>query len=170
MLTSRPPTVQRLEPNWLCRDPVVCKEWSEDALCHDTGTLEGLAGMLDRGAGLDQDAVVVRDGEGEGGVTRLFVGHGTEDRVTSFETSKRWFARLNVKDKEFKEYEGWYHKCEFCSIPSDVLLEMLTDSQCTPSLEKTRLLLQVMSPTGSLLARLPRHALRHQKSRASYNF
>ena len=102
--------IQRLESKWLSRDPDVNRKWAEDDLCHDTGTLEGLAGMLQRGDELDKDLVVVREGEGEGQATRLFVGHGSADRVTSFETSKRWFERLKVKDKEFKTYQGWYHK------------------------------------------------------------
>lgn len=102
--------VQRIESKWLSRDPIVNKEWAEDELCHDTGTLEGLGGMLERGDELDKGLIVVREGEGEGGVTRVFVGHGSEDRVTSFETSMRWFQRLGVKDKMFKTYDGWYHK------------------------------------------------------------
>jgi len=104
--------VQKLESKLLSRDPNVCKEWANDALCHDTGTLEGLAGMLERGDELDRDVVVLKEGQGQGGLTRIWVGHGNEDRVTSYDTSKRWFERLAVKDKEFKTYEGWYHKRE----------------------------------------------------------
>ena len=104
--------VQKLDSKVLCRDSVVCQEWVEDDLCHDTGTLEGLAGMLDRGNELDKDLVVVREGAGEGGLTRILIGHGNKDRVTSFEASKKWFERLQVKDKEFTTYDGWYHKCE----------------------------------------------------------
>ena len=102
--------VQRLESKWLSRDPEVNREWAEDDLCHDTGTLEGLAGMLQRGDELDKDLIVVREGEGQGYATRVFVGHGSADRVTSFETSKRWLERLKVQDKEFRSYQGWYHK------------------------------------------------------------
>lgn len=102
--------IQKLDSKFLSRDPIVNEEWAEDPLCHDTGTLEGLAGMLERGDELDKDLVVVKEGEGEGGTTRVFVGHGSEDRVTNFDTSKRWCERLDVKDKEFKVYKGWYHK------------------------------------------------------------
>ena len=72
-------------------------QWEDDDLNHDTGTLEGLAGMLDRGDELDCDRVVVEDEKS------FWIGHGSGDRVTSFETSKRWFGRLKAKDKEFKE-------------------------------------------------------------------
>lgn len=109
--------VQRLESKWLSRDPDVNRKWTEDELCHDTGTLEGLAGMLERGDELDKDIILVREGEGEGRATRVFVGHGSEDRVTSYESSKRWFERLDVEDKEFKTYDGWYHKRRYTIVP-----------------------------------------------------
>lgn len=97
--------VQKLESKWLCRDPVVCKEWAEDTLCHDTGTLEGLSGMLDRADELNRDLVTIREG-------RVWVGHGSEDRVCSYDAARGWFERLGVQDKDFKTYEGWYHKRE----------------------------------------------------------
>ena len=102
------PMVQKLQSQWLCRDPVVCKEWAEDPLNHDTGTLEGLAGMLERADELDRVVVAVKEG-------RVWVGHGSEDRVCSFDSAKTWFERLGVQDKEFRPYEGWYHKRE-CSL------------------------------------------------------
>lgn len=77
----------------------------EDPLCHDTGTLEGLAGMLDRADDLDCNRLDIVDG-------RFWIGHGSADRVTSFDSSKRLFERLRVSDKVFREYEGWYHKRE----------------------------------------------------------
>ena len=102
------PMVQKLESKWLCRDPIVCKEWAEDPLCHDTGTLEGLSGMLDRADELNRGLVIIREG-------RVWVGHGTEDRVCSFDAARGWFERLGVQDKDFKPYDGWYHKRE--SVP-----------------------------------------------------
>lgn len=95
--------VQKLKPEVLCRDPEVAQSWEQDPLCHDTGTLEGLAGMLERGDELDRDVVIVKEG-------RFWVGHGTGDQITSFDASKRWFDRLAVNDKTFKTYEG----CKLC--------------------------------------------------------
>ncbi|KAL6715905.1 hypothetical protein ACLMJK_006866 [Lecanora helva] len=102
--------VTKLDSKWISRDSKVNREYEEDELCHDTGTLEGLAGMLARGDELDKDVVVLKEGNGGGQAVSLFVAHGDGDRVTCFETSKRWFDRLDVKDKEFKRYDGWYHK------------------------------------------------------------
>lgn len=94
----------------LSRDPVVQKEFVEDELCHDTGTLEGLAGMLDRAGALEKGDVVVREGAGEGGKTRIWISHGTKDEVCDFEATKKLYEKLEVEDKECKWYDGWYHK------------------------------------------------------------
>ena len=93
----------------------------EDELCHDTGTLQGLAFMLNRSADLVSGKVsVVEDAIGptQGGNISIWVAHGTEDRVTSFEATREWVESLDVKDKEFKIYDGWYHKREFLAFYS----------------------------------------------------
>ena len=109
--------LQKLETSKICRDSEVCKEWDEDTLCHDTGTLECLAAMLDRAGDLEEGRAVVREGEGEGGKTRLWVGFGTGDQVLSYDACEKWFKGLQIADKELKAYEGWYHKLH--SEPGD---------------------------------------------------
>ncbi|KAL9605823.1 MAG: hypothetical protein Q9179_001009 [Wetmoreana sp. 5 TL-2023] len=99
--------VQRIERSYLCRDQEMCKSYEADVLCHDTGTLEGLAGMLQRAEELDRGGVSLDNIEN----CRLWVGHGTEDRVTSFKATARFMDRLRIKDKTFKVYDGHYHKC-----------------------------------------------------------
>ncbi len=101
------PKVQKLDPTSLSRDPAVCKAWDDDPLCHDTGTLEGLSGLLDRTGDLDEGRVVLAEGIGEGGKTRVWIGHGTADGACDYEASRRWFQRIQVEDKEFKTYDGW---------------------------------------------------------------
>jgi len=96
----------RLEPKWVSRDEQVVKDYVADELCHDTGTLEGLAGMLQRAEELDKGKVKFEDREG----CRLWVAHGSGDRTTSHAASARLVKRLNLKDLEFKSYDGWYHK------------------------------------------------------------
>lgn len=100
----------KIPPPLLSRDLEVQKEYEDDELCHDTGTLEGLAGMLDRSADLENGSVTVGEGKGEGGITRIWVSHGTEDGVCSHEATKWWFDLERIKDKTFKSYEGLYHK------------------------------------------------------------
>lgn len=105
--------VNKLKSEWLSRDPEENKKWVSDELCHDTGTLEGLAGMLDRGEQLDSGRVMVKEGVGKGGKTRLLVVHGTGDEVNDFKGSKTYVERCQVEDKELKAYDGWYHNREF---------------------------------------------------------
>lgn len=96
--------VQKMDSSLMSRDPNVCKEWENDELCHDTGTLEGLAGMLGRAAELEGKTVV------EAGGQSVWIGHGSEDRVCSFQASRKFFEALTSTDKEFKVYDGGYHK------------------------------------------------------------
>ena len=104
--------VNKLDVNLLSRDAEVCKRLSDDPLCHDTGTLEGLSGMLDRTGLLSTGKIIVPGDAGEGGITRIWIGHGDKDGVTSYPASKRLFDALNVEDKEFKSYAGYFHRCK----------------------------------------------------------
>lgn len=110
--------VNKLNAEFICRDVKVQKQYEADPLCHDTGTLEGLAGMLDRAAELDGGKFVVPGGTGEGGKTRILIGHGTSDLVCDVESTKRFYERSlqHVEDKELKLYEGWYHQCEYFEV------------------------------------------------------
>ena len=102
--------LQKLDSSKICRDPDVCKQWLDDPLCHDTGTLEGLAGMLDRAAELEDGKVVLKNDRGEGDRTRLWVSHGTADGVCDYNACRKWYEGVKVADKEMQVYEGWYHK------------------------------------------------------------
>lgn len=100
----------KLDPKLVSRDPAVCKSFDEDELCHDTGTLEGLAGLLDRTAQLSGGKINIPDDAGEGGVTRIWIAHGDADGITDYSATKRLADALQVKDKEFKSYAGYYHR------------------------------------------------------------
>ena len=105
--------VNKLDPKLISRDPEVCRQFEQDALCHDTGTLEGLSGLLDRTGQLSSGKIVIPDTAGEGGVTRIWIAHGDQDGITSYHASKRLFDALQVKDKEFRTYAGCYHRREY---------------------------------------------------------
>ncbi|PGH11631.1 hypothetical protein AJ79_04771 [Helicocarpus griseus UAMH5409] len=98
--------VQPLNAYLMSRDRRVCEEWRQDPLCHDTGTLEGMAGMLDRGLWLE------REEAGKSGKYKgpIWVCHGTGDEVNSYEASKRFVEGLDSQDKTFVSYEGAFHK------------------------------------------------------------
>ena len=114
-LAKKRQLVNKLDPTLLARDPAVGKRFEDDTLCHNTGTLEGLAGMLDRTNALASGKVVIPDDAGEGGVTRIWIAHGDKDGITSHAASKRLFDALQVKDKEFKSYAGHYHRRRYYS-------------------------------------------------------
>lgn len=103
---------QKLDPYSLSRDPEVCKAWDQDPLCHDTATLECLAGLMNRSDGLNGGHIVLQEGIGEGRKTRVWFGHGTDDGACDFEACRKYVERLRGKidDVTFRVYEGWYHK------------------------------------------------------------
>ncbi|MCJ1230070.1 hypothetical protein MMC12_006741 [Toensbergia leucococca] len=105
MVAPKLQMLQKLDATWKSRDESVRKDWVEDELCHDTGTLEGLSGMLQRADELNSGKIKFKGSK----TMRLWLSHGSGDRITSFDASKRFVEKLDIKDKEFKKYEGWYH-------------------------------------------------------------
>lgn len=98
-----------LDANLISRNEATVKDFVDDALCHDTGTFEGLAGMLDRGIWLE--------GMFEGGAwvksdLPFWFGHGNGDRITSYTATQDFVKALQKKggDAKFETYEGAYHK------------------------------------------------------------
>jgi acylglycerol lipase len=139
--------VFKLDPKLLSRDPKVCEEFTADKLCHDTGTLEGLAGNLDRAIGLDTGKIHVPNKAGKGGVTRLWLSHGTADGVCDYKGTERLYGTLDKEDdKELKLYDGWFHKSTFLASVAHELSDCL--SQCIRSQPRTRSNTLKMSPTG----------------------
>ncbi|KAI1462480.1 alpha/beta-hydrolase [Annulohypoxylon moriforme] len=92
-------------PEHLCRDPEVQKSIANDPLMHNTGTLEGLAGMINRAEFLSAGKLTLRPH-----VKSIFLAHGTADMVTSFDKVKDWWERQKLEDGTFKAYEGWAHQ------------------------------------------------------------
>ncbi|KAI6093071.1 alpha/beta-hydrolase [Hypoxylon rubiginosum] len=97
--------VKPVPPEHLSRDVAVQKSIAADALMHNTGTLEGLAGMIDRAEFLTSGKLTLNPG-----VRSVFLAHGTADMVTSFESVKGWWDRQKLEDGRFKAYEGFYHQ------------------------------------------------------------
>jgi len=104
--------VNKLDIKLVSRDVAVQKQLEEDDLCHDTGTLQGLSALLDRTGHLSTGKIRIGDDAGEGGKTRIWIGHGSKDGITNYHAAKKFFDGLTVKDKEFKTYEGHYHRCK----------------------------------------------------------
>jgi acylglycerol lipase len=128
--------VQKLEPKHLCRDPKVCRDWEDDELCHDTGTLECFCEMLQRAA----DLTALSNGQKVQGIglkttfgmeqpgsesVPIWIGHGTADMGTSSVASETMFKILDVNDKTLKLYDGAYHKLH--GEPDGVAAEFAND-------------------------------------------
>lgn len=122
--------VNALDKKLLCRDPSVVEQFAEDKLCHDTGTLEGLAGMLDRAAVLETGKVKVPKDAGEGGNTRIWLSHGTADGICDFNATQKLYNDLDsaIHDKELKLYQGWYHRRKFLYPSTRHNFDLITDS------------------------------------------
>ncbi|KAK3499875.1 Alpha/Beta hydrolase protein [Neurospora hispaniola] len=104
--------VNQIPPEDLSRDPEVQKSIAADELLHNTGTLEGLSGMLDRTDGLTRGTIRPVGGENTK-IKAIWLGHGSSDKATDYNASKRYYDRViasTVKDRMFKRYEGWFHQ------------------------------------------------------------
>lgn len=92
-------------PEHLSRDQAVVEAIKNDPLCHNTGTLEGLASLLDRTAALASGSKPAHKA-----VRSLFLTHGKQDMTCSFDAAMKYYEAQSVEDKEFKPYEGAYHQ------------------------------------------------------------
>ncbi|TDZ28341.1 putative monoglyceride lipase [Colletotrichum spinosum] len=109
----------------LTRDTAAQQSIKDDKLMHMTGTLEGLAGMLERTDALAKGKLSLSSH-----VQSLWLGHGTEDKTTCFNASKKWLGAQSIQDSTHKPYEGAYHqlhadlcKDEFFKDVGDWILE-----------------------------------------------
>jgi len=106
----------KLDPTLISRDPETVHQFETDPLCHDTGTLEGLAGNLDRANGLNDGKIPIPSHASEvynndGGRTKIFLSHGTGDGICDYHGTEGVYKRLDaVDDKVLKLYDGWYHR------------------------------------------------------------
>lgn len=143
---------------YLTRDPDILARLCEDPLCHDTGTLEGLSGLLDRVNDIAQGRVRPTTS-----VKSVWLGHGDADRCTDFVASKRWFdtATAAVSDKTFRCYSGWLHmlhaepKAErelFYRECGDWILERAGDSLPTKAVDAPAAAMSTLSKDSAVIA------------------
>ncbi|GAP82351.1 putative alpha beta-hydrolase [Rosellinia necatrix] len=97
--------VSRLDPKYMCHDETTRSLWPADELCHDTGTLEGIVGMLDRGKELQSGQPEIYDYDG----LSIAAFHGTGDMVCDSKVTAKYMEDLPIKDKTLFLYEGVYH-------------------------------------------------------------
>jgi acylglycerol lipase len=113
-----------ISPYNITRVQEVAKGMEEDPLCHDTGTLEGIASLLDRTAALASGEVKLGKQ-----VRGLWLGMGDMDKACSYDVAVKYVEKQLVDDKQIKTYPGAYHalhvdlcKEEFCKDMVDWIL------------------------------------------------
>ena len=94
-----------LSSKLISRDPAEVSKYDKDPLVHGYGTTKGLFDMLTNGKAL----LSSRYQEIATNVP-LLITHGTKDGLTDHNASKEFFDKVQVKDKEYKEYPGFYHE------------------------------------------------------------
>lgn len=144
--------VHEIDVNNLSRIPEVRASIKADELMHNTGTLEGLASMMDRTADLSSG----KTRPGPGKVRALWVAHGSEDKATAYSETKKWYDNCAavIEDREMKTYEGAYHqlhadlcKEEFAKDVADwILARCECVSEAAPDVEAVE-----TKPVGSKL-------------------
>lgn len=93
-------------PQYLSRDEKIVQSVRDDPLCHDTGTLEGLASLLDRTAALSSGQVQLGKQ-----VQSVMLAHGTEDRACSYDAAVKFIReQQDVADRTTKTYKGAFHQ------------------------------------------------------------
>ncbi|KAG0330456.1 hypothetical protein BGZ99_003027 [Dissophora globulifera] len=89
----------------ISRDKEEVAKYDADPLVHGYGTTLGLYDMLMNGEALltERYKDITPD-------VPLLICHGTDDGLTDQKASKQFFDKVQVKDKEYKVYEGHYHE------------------------------------------------------------
>ncbi|KAL7942987.1 Alpha/Beta hydrolase protein [Trichoderma barbatum] len=120
-------------PEHLSRDQAVVESIKNDELCHNTGTLEGLASLLDRTSSLSSGGVKLGTD-----VQSLLLTHGTNDMTCSYDAAVKFVKDQPVEDKETKSYEGAYHQlhADHCKdeFTKDVIDWIMKRSKIEPKL------------------------------------
>lgn len=132
-LFPRRTLMHRIVPEKLAHNLEVQKSLAEDTLCHDTGTLEGLAGLLDRTIALSSGKLRLLPS-----VKSLYLAHGTQDQATSYSWSKRWFDSNAeaLADATFRTFDDCAHqlhaddcKYDFFKDVTDWILERVGEAR-----------------------------------------
>ncbi len=86
----------------ISRDPTIVQDFQDDPLRHGKGTPR-LATELSK-------AVIETNANAAGFQPSLLITHGTADRMTSPEASRRFYEKVASNNKTYIAYEGGYHE------------------------------------------------------------
>ncbi len=92
-----------LDASAISRDPAAVRAYTNDPLVHGKATARFGAEFVEAMAWVNAHAVEFQP--------PLLVIQGTADRLVPAAAVRAFFERVPVADKEFHEYEGYYHEC-----------------------------------------------------------
>ncbi|KAK7040551.1 hydrolase-4 domain-containing protein [Favolaschia claudopus] len=112
----------RNKPDDLSRNPITNAEYLADPLIKTPGSFRSLLDMIDLGASILSDGYLNWPKD-----THVLLLHGTDDPVTSFESTNALFEKLPISDnmKSFIAYQGAYHELQ--NEPDGVPEKFLAD-------------------------------------------
>ncbi|KAJ2980172.1 hypothetical protein NQ176_g2797 [Zarea fungicola] len=93
-----------LDSTALSRDVLVQERYLADPLCHHTFTVAGIMAFFDRVNKLANHHITPAKE-----VTSVWIAHGSNDRGTDHDASKKWIEELQLEDKGFSSYDGAFH-------------------------------------------------------------
>ncbi|TFK74689.1 alpha/beta-hydrolase [Pluteus cervinus] len=94
-------------PSELAHDPAVGEAYLKDPLVKQSGSLRGIADMLNLG-----EALYTTSYKQWPESLPVLIIHGTADQVTSCEASKAFHDKIPAKHKSHKEYADGYHELQ----------------------------------------------------------
>ncbi|KAG0239246.1 Alpha/Beta hydrolase protein [Mortierella sp. GBAus27b] len=94
-----------LSSKYISRDPNEVAKYNTDPLVHGYGTIQGVYDMLTNGEALLNYRY--KDITKE---VPLLICHGTSDGLTDPNASRAFYDKIQINDKEYKSYEGFYHE------------------------------------------------------------
>ncbi|MFK7936273.1 MAG: lysophospholipase [Saprospiraceae bacterium] len=91
-----------LDPTHVSSDPAVVRDYIKDPLVHSKISIMTVTAMLESAAWLDKY-------KGKVDIPTLLM-HGSDDKITSYQGSKDFAARVKGEDVTFKGWDGFYHE------------------------------------------------------------
>lgn len=106
-----------LDAKDISRDPQDVAAYQNDPLVHSTGTVRLATEVMDAAAWCQTNAHTLQ--------LPLLMIHGTADRITSPQDSRRFFDNAGSTDKTYLAYEGGYHESHNDIHHQQVVADML---------------------------------------------
>ncbi len=108
-----------INPNWLSHNKKVIEEYKKDPLIHPFLSVRLGMSIFDAIEFVHHHSKKLK--------IPLWIGHGTEDKITSYQGSQEFYESVSSGDKTIKLFSGFYHEIfnESSKIPLEELKQWL---------------------------------------------